>query len=91
MMEYLNNFLESSIIHGLFYLGKSQTKCTRIIWTFIVATAFVVASYFLTLTLMGFEENYTTTDIGTRSIKDYPFPTVTFYPGDHNSEKVKSM
>ena len=34
----------------------------------------------------GFNEKYVTTTIETRSVKDYPFPAVTFLPGDFNSQ-----
>ena len=79
-------FLEATTIHGLAYLSRNQTKSTRIIWTLIVLTAFGIASYFLYGTFKDFDTKYTSTTIEDRSIKDYPFPAVTFDPGEFNSK-----
>ena len=84
----LNNFSEATTVHGFAYLSKGQKKSTRIIWAAIVLGAAVVAGYFLYNTIKGFDENYTSTTIKTRSIKEYPFPAVTFHPGDFNSENA---
>ena len=81
-VEEINTFLDRSTIHGLSYLGKNETRCSRVIWTLIVLTASGVAGYLLFNTVKGFDEHYTSTILETRSILDYPFPAVTFYPGD---------
>ena len=46
------------------------------------------AGYFLAETLAGFNEKFTSTTIETRSVQQFPFPAVTFYPGDYNSENA---
>ena len=48
----------------------------------------MVTSYFLFETFQGFGEKYVNTTIQTKSIEDYPFPAVTFHPGDHNSKNA---
>ena len=88
LLSELNNFSEATTVHGFAYLSKGQKLSTRIIWTLIVLGASVVAGYFLYNTIKGFDENYTSTTIKTRSIKEYPFPAVTFHPGDFNSENA---
>ena len=87
-LSELNNFSEATTVHGFAYLSKGQRRSTRIIWSLIVLGAAVVAGYFLYSTIKGFDENYTSTTIETRSIKEYPFPAVTFHPGDFNSHKA---
>ena len=79
-------FLESSTIHGLAYLSTNQSRSTRIIWTIIVLTAFGIASYFLYEAIEGFDTKYTSTTIEDRRINEFPFPAVTFDPGELNSE-----
>ena len=49
-------------------------------------TGFGLTSYFLYNTVDGFSEKYVTTTVETKSIKEYPFPAVTFHPGDYNSK-----
>ena len=87
MLNEIHNFLEVSTIHGLAYLGRSQARSTRGIWTVIVLTAATFVTYFLCQTITGYDTKYTSTIIETRSIKDYPFPAVTFHPGDYSSKK----
>ena len=81
-------FLEATTIHGLAYLSHNQNRCTRIIWTIIVLTAFGIASYFLYETIQGFDTKYTSTTIEDRNIKEYPFPAITFDPGEFNLENA---
>ena len=47
-----------------------------------------MATFFLYETVDGFNEKYVITTIETKSIQDYPFPAVTFYPGDYNSKNA---
>ena len=88
LLSELNNFSEATTVHGFAYLSKGQRRSTRIIWSLIVLGSAVVAGYFLYSTIKGFDEHYTSTTTETRSIKEYPFPAVTFHPGDFNSEKA---
>ena len=78
-----NEFFSSTSIHGLPYISNTQSRSTRIIWTIIVLGGFGVTSYFLYNTVCGFDEKYVTT---TRSIHEYPFPAITFHPGNYNSK-----
>ena len=84
----VNNFFSSTSIHGFPYISDSQSRSTRIIWTLCVLTAFGVTSYFLYQTVDGFGSKYVSTTIETRSIQEYPFPAVTFHPGDYNSKNA---
>ena len=88
LLSELNHFSEATTVHGFAYLYKGQKLSTRIIWTLVVLGAAVVAGYFLYSTIKGFDKHYTSTTIETRSIQEYPFPAVTFHPGDFNSENA---
>ena len=82
----VNEFFSSTSIHGFSYISNKQSRSTRIIWTLIVLAVFGVASYLVYQTLSGFNTKFVSTTIETKSIKEYPFPAVTFHPGDYNSE-----
>ena len=84
----VNKFFSSTSIHGFPYISDTQSRSTRIIWTLIVLAGFGVTSYFLYNTVDGFSEKYVTTTIEKRNIQKYPFPAVTFHPGEYNSKKT---
>ena len=88
LLSELNHFSEATTVHGFAYLSTGQKKSTRLIWSLIVLGAALVAGYFLYSTIKGFDENYTSTTIKTRSIRDFPFPAVTFHPGDFNIKEA---
>ena len=87
ILQNLYDFFESTTIHGLSYLTNDKSRSTRLIWFIIVITALTVAGYFLSETVAGYNTKFTSTTQETKNVKDYPFPAVTFYPGDANSEK----
>ena len=84
----LNEFFSSTSIHGFPYISSTQATSTRIIWTIIVSLALGGASFFLYETVKGFDDKYISTTIETRSIQEFPFPAVTFHPGDFNSRNA---
>ena len=87
ILKIMFDFCETTTIHGLAYLTKDKSKSTRFIWFVVVVTASTFAGYFLYETVNGYNTNFTSTTIKTKSIQDYPFPAVTFHSGDFNSEK----
>ena len=86
MFNHINEFCEATTIHGFAYVSRGQLRSTRIIWTVLVLAALGIAAYFLYETVDGFEDNYTRTKVEARSIQDFPYPAVTFHPGEYNSE-----
>ena len=84
----LNEFFSSTSIHGFHYISENQSRSTRIIWTAIVLVGFGITSYFLYETVDGFSEKYVTTTVETKSIQNYPFPAITFHPGNFNSKNA---
>ena len=88
LQKEANAFFSSTSIHGFPYISSTQSRSTRVIWTVIVLASFGINAYFLFETLNGFNEKYVTTTVETKSIKEYPFPAVTFHPGEYNSKNA---
>ena len=86
LRKEVNEFFSSTSIHGLSYISDNQSRSTRIVWTLIIMGGFGVTSYFLYNTIDGFSDKYVTTTLETRSVKGYPFPAITFHPGEYNSK-----
>ena len=82
----LNDFLSSTSVHGLPYIHRSQSRTTRVIWTVLVAGALITATVLLVQTVGDWDTNYISTTLKTRGIENYPFPAVTFHPGDFSYE-----
>ena len=82
----LNDFFSSTTIHGFHYIHRSQSRLTRFVWTVFVLVALAAASVFLCQTFQDWGTNYISTTIETRGVEKYPFPAVTFYPGEFTSK-----
>ena len=73
----MNNFLESSSIHGLNYISTTR-KCVKLFWILVVLTGFTGA---VILVHQSFkEESPVSTTIETRPIPELTFPKVTVCP-----------
>ena len=86
LWQELNDFLSSTSVHGLPYIHRSQSGTTRVIWTVLVAGALITATVLLVQTVGDWGTNYISTTIETRGVEQYPFPAVTFYPGEFSSK-----
>ena len=84
----LNHFLSSTSIHGLPYLHLTQSRTTRIIWTVLVVAALTTATVLLVQTVGDWGYNHISTTIETETVEHFPFPAVTFHPGDFSSKKA---
>ena len=82
----LNDFLSSTSVHGLPYIHRSQSGTTRVIWTVLVAGALITATVLLVQTVGDWDTNYISTTLKTRGIENYPFPAVTFHPGEFQTK-----
>ena len=82
----LNDFFSSTTIHGFHYIHRSQSRLTRFVWTVFVLVTLAAASVFLCQTFQDWGTNYISTTIETRGVENYPFPAVTFYPGEFSSK-----
>ena len=90
ILVQLNDFFSSTSIHGFSYItdNENNSRSTRIIWAAIVIFALFGASYLLYQTVYGFDHHVVDTAVESRSIKNYPFPAITFHPGDYNSKEA---
>ena len=82
----LNDFLSSSSVHGLPYIHRSQPRTSRVIWTVLVLVALITATVFLVQTVGDWDTKYISTTVQTESLENFPFPAVTFHPGDFSSQ-----
>ena len=84
----LNDFLSSTSVHGLPQIHRSQSGTTRVIWTVLVAGALITATVLLVQTVGDWDTKYISTTLETRGIENYPFPAVTFHPGDFPTKNL---
>ena len=79
MNYYLEQFLESSTIHGLVYISTSR-KFIRLFWILVVITGFSIASFLIKDAFDNWRESPIKTTIETRPIEELDFPKVTVCP-----------
>ena len=75
----MNNFLESSSIHGLNYISTTR-KCVKLFWILVVLTGFTGAVILVHQSFKAWEESPVSTTIETRPIPEITFPKVTVCP-----------
>ncbi|XP_076381737.1 sodium channel protein Nach [Megalopta genalis] len=83
--EIVNDFLESTSIHGLQYFGKTDMKVGffgKILWTCTILTGFACSAIMVIQFLNRYNENPTNTFIKSfnNPIFNAPFPAVTLCP-----------
>ena len=84
----VNAFLSTTSIHGLPYLHLTKSISSRIIWTVLVAATLTTATVLLVQTVGDWGTKYISTTIETESVVNFPFPAVTFHPGEFSSKKA---
>ena len=72
-MGVLQEFLETSTIHGLYYVGTAQ-KSMKIFWILVVTVCFFVASILIIESFNKWTESPVATTIETLPIKDFHAP-----------------
>ena len=72
-MGILKEFLETSTIHGLYYVGTA-TKSIKLFWIFVVTVCFSVASYMIYQSFQNWAESPVATTIETLPIEDFHVP-----------------
>ena len=78
-MENVKLFLESSIIHGLYYISVGR-KCSRFFWILIVIGGFSGAAYLIHTSFYNWKQSPIMTTIETMPISQITFPNVTVCP-----------
>ena len=78
-MESVRIFLESSTIHGLFYISKTR-KIEKLFWFLVVVAGFSTASFLIYESFLSWEETPVKTNIETLPITELRLPKVTVCP-----------
>ena len=79
MNHYLQQFLESSTIHGLVYIS-TERKFARVFWVLVVIIGFSYAGYLINQSLESWSKIPFRTTIETKPITEIKFPKVTVCP-----------
>ena len=82
-MDGLKEFLESSTIHGLFYIATNR-RVARLLWICVVIAGFTTAGVLICQSFASWEESPVSTTIETRSISDLEFPGVVVCPAKNS-------
>ena len=75
----MENFLESSTIHGLIYISTTR-KYVRLFWILAVLAGFIVASLMIYQSFQSWNESPIKTAIETQPIAEIHYPKVTVCP-----------
>ena len=78
-MEYMREFLDSSTIHGLYYIANTK-KFVRFLWTLIVIAGFSGATYLIYESFQTWKESPVSTTTQTLPIQKITFPKITVCP-----------
>ena len=78
-MEDIQNFLESSTIHGLTYVSTTR-KYVKLLWIFVVIGGFIAAGIMIYQSFEDWHENPVKTTIETKPMTEITFPKVTVCP-----------
>ena len=79
MMELIKEFLQSSTIHGLVYIGTTN-NLTRLFWLTTVLVGFSVAAVMIQQSFANWEANPVATTLESHPLSKLSFPKVTVCP-----------
>jgi hypothetical protein len=75
-MEGVQEFLESSTIHGLTYISTSRNSLIKLIWIFIVISGFFTAGMLINNAFLDWDKTPIETAITTFPISEVQFPKI---------------
>ena len=79
-MDGLKDFLQSSTIHGLFYIGSSKSKAVQIFWILAVSCGFILGLFMIYNAFSSWEESPVISTARTKPIAHARFPRVVVCP-----------
>ena len=79
-MEGIQEFLESSTIHGLAHISATRNKLNQLFWILIVILGFLAAGFLINNAFLDWEKSPIETSIETFPISDVYFPTIVVCP-----------
>ena len=78
-MEEFQNYLESSTVHGLFYIGTTR-RLVKLFWIFVVLTGFIGAGILIQQSFQSWKDSPVKTTIETRPISEVTLPKIAVCP-----------
>ena len=79
-MDILNEFLESTTIHGLYYVSTCKSRIAKAGWLFVVAMGFAASTVLIHSSFSEWAKSPVATTITPRPVANLPFPNVTICP-----------
>ena len=89
-MDTLNEFLESSSIHGLSYIRGAKSLFAKCIWILIVLAGFSVAGKVIYDSFQSWDESAVVSSVKTKPITQMKFPQVTVCPPQNSNTALNS-
>ena len=78
----VNEYLESTTIHGFSYLSIGRGILEKLAWLVIICTCFTFAAFLIQQSLKEAKENPVMTTVESVPIQNVPFPAITMDIGD---------
>ena len=79
-MNILNEFLESTTIHGLYYISTCKSHIAKAGWLVVVALGFVASIILIHSSFSEWAKSPVATTITPHPVADLPFPNITICP-----------
>ena len=76
MQKEVQDFLESSTIHGLAHISTARPAVLKVAWVLVVAASFAVAFRMISSSYIEWAESPVSTMVTSRPISDLSFPEV---------------
>ena len=80
--QTMDQYLETTTVHGFSYVSGRNSKYTRIFWTVIIVTVFSLTSFLIIESIHDWEKHQTITTLKSIAtpIQEVQFPTITVCP-----------
>ena len=85
----IQEFLESSTIHGLVHISTGKSRTARVLWAMIVVAFLASAIWMITDSYKDWQESPVSTTITTHPINELMFPEVTICPPRDSNTVIK--
>ena len=79
-MDVVKEYLTSSTIHGLYYIGSTNSRLLRFFWIIIIVASFTISLSMICTSFSSWEKAPVISTIETKPISEARFPTVTVCP-----------
>ena len=90
-MDLVQEFLETSTIHGLSHISTSKHLAVKILWACTVLASFTISIVLISNAVHSWEESPVLTSIETNNISDLEFPNVTVCPPTNTNTGLNNV